>query len=104
MLLLAQPINNTDPLVMSDREIAAFLAPAAKTTSVYRGVTRTRSGTWHAQIRCDGELFHLGTFGSEHDAADAFDRKAFELRGTHTHFNFPARVYAATMRVSPVLA
>jgi hypothetical protein len=103
MFLLAQPIENTDSLVMSEKEIAAFLAPASNTSSTYRGVSRTRCGKWIAQIRCDGELFHLGTFDMEDDAADAYDRKAFELRGTHTRFNFPDRVYGLTMRVHELL-
>lgn len=94
-----------DPLVMSDNEAAAFLAPMLKPrASVYRGVTRTRNGKFQAQIRYDGKLMHLGTYDREEDAADKFDRKAFELRGTHTQFNFPARVYAGMMRVNRDLA
>ena len=44
---------------------------------------------WSAQISADGDHTHLGRFGSEHDAAKAYDIAALRLYGKYANPNFP---------------
>lgn len=44
---------------------------------------------WVASIRKSKQLFHLGYFSSEIDAAKAYDKKALELYGSTAKLNFP---------------
>ncbi|WNL63276.1 homing endonuclease [Citrobacter phage Tr1] len=48
-------------------------------SSQYKGVYLTRSGKFHAQIRCKGVLYCLGTFDTEEEAREAYDIKCVEL-------------------------
>lgn len=45
------------------------------------------SKKWYSKIRNHGEQLYLGLFDSELDAALAYDKKAYELRGDNTKFN-----------------
>jgi hypothetical protein len=72
---------------------ATLLAEARRerkrgTSSRYLGVTRSASGVWIAKIHGRGKPMHLGRFVNERAAAEAYDEKAIELRGTRARVNF----------------
>lgn len=56
--------------------------PVKGSTSRFRGVSWTTArGKWHAQIRHNNQLHHLGHFEDETDAARAYDEAALRLFG-----------------------
>ena len=58
------------------------------TSSVYKGVCASYKGKWRATIRTNGIKQHLGCFGSEIDAARAYDAAARESFGEFAKTNF----------------
>ncbi len=56
--------------------------------SVFKGVWRSATGRWTAEIKDDGVRKYLGTFESEVKAAVAYDRTARELFGDYACLNF----------------
>lgn len=67
---------------------AAFLRQAAKRISKFHGITKVRR-KWMAQCRLDGSQIYIGLFGTEENAARAYDAFAKEKFGELARLNFP---------------
>ena len=61
--------------------------------SKYKGVKLVAPNTWYAQIRVDGQLIHLGTFGFEVDAAIAYNYHAAHYFGEFAKLNRITEAY-----------
>jgi hypothetical protein len=62
----------------------------SKTRSKYKGLEWDKiQRKWKVRIQYKGQKVYLGSFSSEIDAANAYDKKAKALFGEFASFNFP---------------
>lgn len=60
--------------------------------SRFKGIRPGRTGKgWCARIKFQGKMTHIGTFDTEIEAAEAYDRVAIELFGEFALINFPKK-------------
>ena len=64
-------------------------APLRKNATGFKGVSRTASGKFLAEIKKHKKRYRLGRFKTAGEAARAYDAKAKELFGEFAYLNFP---------------
>lgn len=76
--------------------------PPPTSAKLYRGVRQRQWGKWVAEIRLprNRTRLWLGTFNSAEEAALAYDREAYKLRGETARLNFPHLFLRGTSTVS----
>ncbi|XP_004487298.1 uncharacterized protein [Cicer arietinum] len=84
-------MNNNNLGQYGNRPMFRPQVQAISTTKLYRGVRQRHWGKWVAEIRLprNRTRLWLGTFDTAEDAALAYDREAFKLRGENARLNFP---------------
>lgn len=63
-----------------------FCGPKKNSTSKYKGVSKD-GNRWRSKIYVGGKVCHIGSFGSEIEAAKAYDRGAIKFHKKHAWLN-----------------
>lgn len=81
--------DNQAPMMKKKKEKAFIAVQPEPTLKHFVGVTyHAPSNRFRARIKIDNKTTHLGYFKTELEAAVAYDRAAWELRGAKAHLNF----------------